>query len=227
MSTTATPRGNRIAFGLALAAIAGAVDAVAYDELANLFVSFMSGNSTRLGVALAQLDGRGALPVAVSIALFVAGAFAGTRLAEVGAPWNVALILATEAVIAGVAATTIAAMGSVTALYAIAFIMGMQNAAHPTVAGTGIGKSFVTGTLFGVGQALAQAIDDRAALLAALANLLSWVAFVVGAVIGAAVLARIGTAATVGVAAACLAALAIGIAGAALLRARGKDAVAR
>ena len=212
MTSQAGSRAGRVGLALTLATIAGAVDSVAYSELGNLFVSFMSGNSTRLGVDLAGFDGRDALPVLASILLFIAGAWSGTRLADVAAPWNVPLVLGLEAAVIGGAALVIAATGRIAALYAIAVAMGMQNAVHPTVAGAGIGKSFVTGTLFGVGQALARARRDRAALRASLANLLSWAAFVAGAVLGTAVRVRLGTTATLAMVAAGLAVLALGAA---------------
>ena len=40
-----------------LAALAGYVDAIGFLKLGGLFVSFMSGNSTRLAVGLAELSG--------------------------------------------------------------------------------------------------------------------------------------------------------------------------
>jgi uncharacterized membrane protein YoaK (UPF0700 family) len=202
---------GRVALALTLATVAGAVDAIAYSELGNLFVSFMSGNSTRLGVDLAGRDWSGALPVAISILLFVAGSFVGTLLADIAPPWNLPLVVGFEAAIVGGAALFVGITGTISALYVVAFAMGMQNAVHPTVAGAGIGKSFVTGTLFGVGQALAQGLREGRALLASLANLLSWAAFVAGAVLGTMALARLGTAPTLATIAGGLVILALGL----------------
>jgi len=45
---------RNIALACALSALAGYVDAIGFLHLGGLFVSFMSGNSTRLGVSLAD-----------------------------------------------------------------------------------------------------------------------------------------------------------------------------
>src|SRR4029077_4997805 len=57
--------------GLALTAMAGCVDAIGYLRLGGLFPSFMSGNTTQLGISLADASRTAALP-AMLIALFVA-----------------------------------------------------------------------------------------------------------------------------------------------------------
>ena len=63
-----------------LAALAGMVDAIGYLRLGHLFVSFMSGNSTQLGVAVGGGDLTEAGVIAELIALFVLGAAAGQVL---------------------------------------------------------------------------------------------------------------------------------------------------
>ena len=64
-----------------LSALAGAVDACGLTILKDLFVSFMSGDSTSLAVAIGQGDRGKALLIAPIVATFVAGAAAGTVLA--------------------------------------------------------------------------------------------------------------------------------------------------
>ena len=58
----------------ALRALAGYVDAIGFLHLGGLFVSFMSGNSTRMGVSLAEGQWWSALESLGLIALFVVGA---------------------------------------------------------------------------------------------------------------------------------------------------------
>src|ERR1019366_5919862 len=45
---------RNISLACALSALAGYVDAIGFLHLGGLFVSFMSGNSTRMGVSLAE-----------------------------------------------------------------------------------------------------------------------------------------------------------------------------
>ena len=56
-----------IGLAVALAALAGFVDAIAFTRLGGYFVSFMSGNSTRLGVGIGLADGTAALAILPSM----------------------------------------------------------------------------------------------------------------------------------------------------------------
>ena len=60
-----------------LAALAGMVDAIGYLHLGGLFISYMSGNSTQLAVAVGEGSYREAGTIAELIAIFVLGAAAG------------------------------------------------------------------------------------------------------------------------------------------------------
>ena len=71
---------RNIALACALSALAGYVDGVGFLQLGGLFVSFMSGNSTRMGVSLAEGQWSGAATLLGLIALFVAGAAAGSLI---------------------------------------------------------------------------------------------------------------------------------------------------
>src|SRR5271154_5572159 len=61
---------RNISLACALSALAGYVDAIGFLHLGGLFVSFMSGNSTRMGVSLAEGQWTSA---ATSLGLGVAG----------------------------------------------------------------------------------------------------------------------------------------------------------
>ena len=67
-----------LAAGLAM--LAGYVDAIGFLRLGGLFVSFMSGNSTQLGVAIAGHAG-GVAVAAGLLACFVLGVVLGARVA--------------------------------------------------------------------------------------------------------------------------------------------------
>ncbi len=65
-----------------LAALAGMVDAVGFLRLGKLFVSFMSGNTTQLAIAIGSGQFAGAGLILEIIVLFVAGAAAGQLIAH-------------------------------------------------------------------------------------------------------------------------------------------------
>jgi oxalate decarboxylase len=80
------------------------------------------------------------------------------------------------------------------ALLFVALAMGMQNAIRTSVAGASIGRSFVTGALFDVGNALARACLGRAPMAEAAADAASWLAFIVGVTCGTLAIGTLGLA---------------------------------
>jgi uncharacterized membrane protein YoaK (UPF0700 family) len=71
---------RNLALACTLSALAGYVDGIGFLHLGGLFVSFMSGNSTRLGVFLAAAHWSDAAQAIGLIALFVIGAAAGSLI---------------------------------------------------------------------------------------------------------------------------------------------------
>src|SRR6266566_240509 len=71
---------RNITLACALSALAGYVDGIGFLHLGGLFVSFMSGNSTRMGVSLAEGHWLGAIEALGLVALFVVGAAAGSLI---------------------------------------------------------------------------------------------------------------------------------------------------
>src|SRR6266404_5537224 len=71
---------RNVALACALSALAGYVDAIGFLHLGGLFVAFMSGNSTRMGVSLAQGQWVTAAQALGLIALFVTGAAVGSLI---------------------------------------------------------------------------------------------------------------------------------------------------
>jgi hypothetical protein len=68
---------RNVALACALTALAGYIDAIGFLHLGGLFVSFMSGNSTRMAVNLAAGHWRSALVAFGLVTLFVTGAGVG------------------------------------------------------------------------------------------------------------------------------------------------------
>jgi uncharacterized membrane protein YoaK (UPF0700 family) len=173
-----------VALACALSALAGYVDGIGYLHLGGLFVSFMSGNSTRLGVSLAEGQWSAAAAALGLIALFVIGAAAGSLIVlGRGAnrqPW----VLLAEAGLLAVAALGYTFGLSNAAVAAIVLAMGMENAVFQIRGGAGLGLTYVTGALVKVGQLAAKALSGGARWAWA-RNLLLWAALVTGSVCGA------------------------------------------
>jgi uncharacterized membrane protein YoaK (UPF0700 family) len=169
----------------ALSALAGYVDGIGYLHLGGLFVSFMSGNSTRLGVSLAAGEWPAAVDALVLIALFVIGAAAGSLIVLGRGVHRQPWVLFTEALLLALAALSYTFGRPQAAVAAIVLAMGLENAVFQIDGGGGLGLTYVTGALVKVGQLIAAALTGGARF-AWLPNLLLWAALVVGALLGAA-----------------------------------------
>lgn len=196
-------------FATLLTAISGFLDAVGYVQLNKLYVSFMSGNSTHLGTAIGTGAWGDALQVVAIVGLFVLGASIGTAIADRRPP--VLPVLGGEVLLFIVAITLARAGHDWPALALIALAMGLQNTLHQVVSGADIGKGFLTGALFSLGQSIARVFRDRSELAKGAQNGLSWIAFVGGAALGTITLASIGLTAALTVMALVLLAMIAGV----------------
>jgi uncharacterized membrane protein YoaK (UPF0700 family) len=170
-------------FACLLAALAGFVDAIGFIRSGGFFVSFMSGNSTRLGVGIANhlSDGLVACYLVVS---FVGGVVFGSLAGEAAGARRPAVALASVAALLGAAAYLGGAERTLTALACLALAMGAVNTVFEREGEVRFGVTYMTGGLVRVGTGIASAIRGRGAW-AWLNNLLLWVTFVGGAVAGA------------------------------------------
>ena len=174
----------------ALAALAGAVDTYGLARLHDLFVSFMSGNTTALAVALGRGNWERAVTVGRLIVLFVAGAASGEMLGLAARRLRVPVVMA--AVAAALAVPL--ALPEIT-VAALVLAMGAQNAAMQRAAGTAVSLTFVTGTLVRFGLGLGRFICGRAEGWAWLYQAAPWVGLLIGATAATQVQAALGPAA--------------------------------
>jgi len=188
--TAAEAEVRGLVLAMLLAGLAGIVDAIGYLHLNGLFVSFMSGNSTQLAVALGQGDLAQAGAIAGLIALFVLGAAAGQALADFTGKWHMTWVLAGVAILLAVAAI---AQG---AAEPMVFAMGAMNAAMRRAGNTPVSLTFVTGTLVRFGQGLGDFLARRARSWIWSAQATPWLGMIVGATIGGAAYMQFREAAT-------------------------------
>jgi uncharacterized membrane protein YoaK (UPF0700 family) len=88
---------GQLSLAIALTAIAGYVDGIGFLTLKQLFVSFMSGNSTQFAVAAADRSWGDASSAAMLVVLFVVGVSGGHLLGIRVRAWRRPVILVTEA----------------------------------------------------------------------------------------------------------------------------------
>jgi uncharacterized membrane protein YoaK (UPF0700 family) len=132
-----------------IAAAAGAVDAYGFVTLGGLFLSFMSGNLTRLGLAVE--DGfwiTAGLCLGLML-LFVGGTAAGTLIGRGAGRWR-AVVLPLIAALLVAASAWMGEGRGVSPVPTLVIAMGLLNLAFP-----GLGLTYLTGALVRIGTGLA------------------------------------------------------------------------
>ena len=174
-----------------LSMLAGFVDALGYLALGSLFVAFMSGNSTVLGVAMTEGLAERAGLAAGLVAMFVAGVMVGTWVGRpVGARRPPIVLLLVGAMLAGAAGLHRLGLTGPCGLVA-ALAMGTENTVFQKNGQTGIGLTYMTGTLVRLGQRVAEAVVGGP-WNAFVPDALLWLGMVAGATLGAATYRWIG-----------------------------------
>lgn len=190
-----------VALAAALSGVAGYVDAIGFLKLGGFFVSFMSGNSTRLGVGLATGHVQAAVTVLSIVALFVTGVVLGALLARRVGEDRRSAVLALEAGLLTASAALFMVGYGAAGVAAMVLAMGAENAVFQRNGDVGVGLTYMTGALVKAGQRIAAALTggDRWAWGP---YLLLWAGLTAGGAIGAAVYLLVGTLALWGAAAA-------------------------
>jgi uncharacterized membrane protein YoaK (UPF0700 family) len=164
-----------------LSVLAGMTDAIGFMASGD-FVSFMSGNTTRLAVAISEgdlgLTGR----LTLLVATFIAGNALGVMVSRVSRRHALPLLLCIATLLCGAAAWPFA--DQLPALLAAIIAMGMLNAAVEEVNGLPVGLTYVTGALSRFGRGLGRwMLGERRNGWRV--QLIPWAGMFVGAVIGA------------------------------------------
>lgn len=165
------------------AVLAGFVDAIGFVESGGFFVSFMTGNSTRLAVGAAEWQ-KAALIAGGIIALFLTGVIMGSLLAARARSARTVAVLSLVAILLAVATRLRFGGAEWPAIACLALAMGLVNAALEGKDGAVVGVTYMTGTLVQMGHKIANALrrqDDREWL----PHLALWAGLVTGAIIGA------------------------------------------
>ena len=146
---------------IALSALAGFVDALGFVTLGGVFVSFMSGNSTRMSVGIADGNWSQAALVAGIIGLFLLGVVLGGVVAEATGPdrrTRKTSVLAAVSTLLFVGAVAAGLDWTPVAVVAMTLAMGAENNVFRRDGETSVALTYMTGALVKIGQRLAAAI---------------------------------------------------------------------
>lgn len=174
---------GRVGLGLVacLSVLAGMTDAIGFMATGD-FVSFMSGNTTRLAVAISDGELGLVLRLLLLVATFVVGNALGVVVSRLAGHRALPLLLSIGALLCASAAWPFEQ--HLPALLAAIIAMGMLNAAVEEVNGLPIGLTYVTGALSRFGRGLGRwMLGDRRNGWRV--QLVPWSGMFAGAVLGA------------------------------------------
>jgi uncharacterized membrane protein YoaK (UPF0700 family) len=177
-------------FAAALAGVAGYIDAAGFLMTGGYFVSFMSGNSTRLSVGIFHAAAEAVLAASL-VAAFVAGVVAGATIRRAAPRRPEVLILTLVSTALGLSAFVSVRGLEFPAALLLAASMGSANMVFAEAGEVRIGVTYMTGALVKVGKGLAAAFFGESRFLWA-PHLLLWIGLVGGAILGAASYSRLG-----------------------------------
>lgn len=164
-----------------LSVLAGMTDAIGFMASGD-FVSFMSGNTTRLAVAISDGDLGLTLRLMILVGTFIVGNALGIVVSRLGGHRALPLLLCIATLLCGAAALPYEEQ--LPALLAAIIAMGMLNAAVEEVNGLPVGLTYVTGALSRFGRGLGRwMLGERRNGWRV--QLIPWTGMFAGAVIGA------------------------------------------
>ncbi len=183
--------------GLAIcvAGVAGFVDVVGFLSTGGFFVSFMSGNTTRLGIGVAAQSFAGLIAAGLTLS-FVFGVVAGASLGRIAKGYREPAILTLVTVLLS---ASLAAHGldyRLTAIVALALAMGAQNTVFSEDGDVRVGLTYMTGTLVKLGKRITAALWGGP-VFGWVWYLALWLGLCGGAVVGGLSYGRFGSAALV------------------------------
>lgn len=175
-------RRRELLLAVVLSCIAGFVDAIGFVHLGGYFLSFMSGNTTRMAAGVAQFRWDVVGVTAGLLGMFFLGVIIGALASRVSSSRMGVLWLVCAALLA--AATTAQAGFDTASMGVMAASMGTMNSVFQRDGEVAVGLTYMTGTLVKAGQRLVDALAGGPRWLW-LRYLLLWAGLAGGAILGA------------------------------------------
>ncbi|WP_426264079.1 YoaK family protein [Sphingomonas sp. PWP1-2] len=184
---------STLLFAACLTGLAGFVDALAYSSMGGFFASFMSGNTTRLGVSLATGASNDARIGAGLILSFVSGVVAAAIIGRSRPHHQRVAVMALVTLLLGGAALFAPYHPVIVPLLLLATAMGAENGVFTRDGEVSIGLTYMTGALVRIGQGLAAALMGEGPRWDWARYLGLWLGFGAGVITGARCYAAYGT----------------------------------
>lgn len=173
---------RKIILALFLSGLSGFIDILGLFSIGGMFLSFMSGNSTRFAFYLADGHFKQAFPYLLIISGFVFGAFLGDQLKSHFPNYKLISILSVETllILSSYIMLHFTFPGEWTHL-PLTIAMGLQNAIQIEVGDKIVGRTFFSGVLHSLGASLSQLLQKKTSWKSPALDLLIWIVAVSGA----------------------------------------------
>ncbi|GAB09582.1 hypothetical protein GOARA_043_00570 [Gordonia araii NBRC 100433] len=165
-----------------LSSTAGYLDAVGFLNLGGYFVSFMSGNTTRMSAEATNADLVGAGKALGLIGLFFVGSFFGAVVSRYR-DGRVSVLAATSVLVAAAVAASYLSWFPVPSILIVVVAMGTMNATFLRDGEVAVGLTYMTGAVVKAGQRLADAVFGGPRWMW-LRPLVLWASLALGALLG-------------------------------------------
>ncbi len=152
------PGRQRLAFGLA--GLAGLVDATGFVVAGGYFTSFMSGNTTRMGVVMVERPMLALAPLGL-IACFLTGVIVGALIGRRVTGRHKRVLLGLVTALLGLGAALLALGLAIPFLALSAMAMGLANNVFSRAGEVTVGVTYMTGALVRFGQGIAARIAGQ------------------------------------------------------------------
>lgn len=179
---------RRLSLALAFSVLSGYIDTLGLMVVGGAFLSFMSGNTTRLGVHLVHQEWAMVWEYLLIIGGFVIGAGIGHLIISLSKHEALLWVLGFDCLCFMGALLLLVSPYADYAYLPFPLAMGFQNNVQLPIGDVIIGKSFMSGLLFALGVALSKVIQKKDSFKHVFWLTLSWCSFLGGAILGALVL---------------------------------------
>ncbi|EAR54948.1 hypothetical membrane protein [Photobacterium sp. SKA34] len=165
--------------------IAGIVDAIGFIHLKNgLFISFMSGNTTHVGILLTSGNTPQAWHYIGVIILFVVGAAVGEAIAIANKPFYRSMIMALVTLVLSATLFVEPIAKPIVTNFFLSFAMGIQNIALRLTIEKSTALTYVTGFLVNTGRSIAMLFMGEGDRSTFFRHFSLWLSIFLGAIAG-------------------------------------------
>lgn len=183
--------GLKLFFGFGFSFIACFVNVIGFYRFAKYYLSFMTGNVVNLSVDLVTNSGGLLLQNGLIILAFILGAgFIDTITAHINGKSTQTILIIELCFLAATIGFTFLNVGWWAAV-PLSFLMGIQSVAHIFVNKMDLGKEYVAGNIYSLGETLVDSLMKKTTWSGFRLNLFAIFSYVAGGVIGGLVVPHI------------------------------------